>query len=159
MNFRRWVLFTIFFCLFSASFPSARAAGPSEVAASDPPTIAAPALPCAEVKKRFVTDAVTVLYTSQNIYRNGAALPKLEGMTCLEVLVDWLKSVPQVAWQITVGGVNSSSIDPQALANKRQELLQRYFYRQGIDTSSWSWQAVAWRVNGKEVELQLKSSL
>lgn len=159
MNFRLWVLLTIFFSLFSAGVSPAQAAASPEGALPASPNIAAPALPCAEVKKRFVTDAVTVLYTSQSIYRNGAALPKLESMNCLEALVDWLISVPQVDWQITVGGVNNSSVDPQALASKRQELLQRYFLRQGVDTSRWSWRTVAWRVNGKEVELQLKSSL
>lgn len=158
MNFQRWVLVIISSGLLCAcAFPQQETISSGTVSATVVASIATPELPCAELKKRFVTDSLTVLYASQKLYRRGAVLPKKEGLACLEVLVDWLRSTPQTTWQVSVGGETGTRFDPQALANKRQEMLQRYFLRKGIDTTGWTWQAIAGRVNGREMQLQLKS--
>jgi hypothetical protein len=113
-----------------------------EAFASDLPDFSAHDLPCVEIRQSFATDALTVIYASDSIYRRGAVFPKMEGLACLDVLTDWLSSSPQSAWYITVGGEFDTDFDPQSLANKRQELLQRYFLRKGIDTSKWKWQSM-----------------
>ena len=112
------------------------------------PAIQVADLPCAEVSS---TDLVTLRYPGENLYRSGAALPTEEGLTCLEGLADWLKSVPQGRWQITVSGEAGHGFDPLALAGKRQELLQRFFARKGVVIKDWEWQTVA----GSGVQLQL----
>ena len=106
-------------------------------------------LPCAEIDS---TDSVTIGYPAESLYRNGAALPKEEGLACLEVLSDWLKSVAQSRWQVTVNGEAGHGFDPLALAAKRQELLQRFFARKGLELKNWRWQTVA----GQGEQLQLR---
>lgn len=59
---------------------------------------------------------------------------------CLEVLADWLKSVPQSRWQVTVTGEDGFGFDPLALAGKRQELLRRFLARKGVTADGWQWQ-------------------
>ena len=105
-------------------------------------------LPCAEINS---TGVMTISYPAETIYRNGAALPKEEGLACLEVLADWLKSVPQSHWQVTVSGEDGYGFDPLALAGKRQELLQRFFARKGLELQDWEWQSEA----GQSEQLQL----
>ena len=122
------------------------------------PFIKAPVLPCAEIKKRFVTDAVTVIYTSPSIYGRGSVLPTREGLSCLENLAGWLKTLSPISWQVVVGGEPGTPFNAQKVADKRLEMLQRFFVRKGIDTSSWVWETVTWRVNGRVLQLQLKSS-
>ena len=97
-------------------------------------------LPCAEIDS---SDSVTIRYPAESLYRNGAALPKEEGLACLEVLSDWLKSVSQSRWQVTVSGEADHGFEPLALAAKRQELLQRFFARKGLELKDWQWQTVA----------------
>jgi hypothetical protein len=106
-------------------------------AATKTPAVQVAKLPCAEVNS---TESITISYPTEAIYRNGAVLPKEEGLACLEVLSDWLKSVPQSRWQVTVSGEDGHGFDPLALAGKRQELLQRFFARQGLELKDWQWQ-------------------
>lgn len=112
------------------------------------PAIQLADLPCAEINS---TDSITIRYPVETIYRNGAALPKEEGLACLEVLSDWLKGVSQSRWQVTVSGEAGHGFDPLALAAKRQELLQRFFARKGLELKNWQWQTVA----GQGEQLQL----
>lgn len=112
------------------------------------PTIAVPALPCAEVAK---TNGVTIRYPGESIYSNGAALPREEGLACLDALTDWLKNEPQSRWQVTLAGEEGLGFDPQALAGKRQELLQRFFTRKGVELQTEEWQTTA----EQGVQLQL----
>ena len=112
------------------------------------PSVQIADLPCAKIDS---TDSVTIHYPVETIYRSGAALPKEEGLTCLEVLSDWLKSVPQNHWKVTVSGEAGHGFDPLALAAKRQELLQRFFARKGLNLEGWQWQTVA----GQGEQLQL----
>ena len=119
------------------------------------PSIQVAKLPCAEVGS---TDSVMIRYPAETIYRNGAALPKEAGLACLEVLADWLKSTSQSRWQVTVAGEDGHGFDPLELAGKRQELLQRFFARKGLELKDWQWQTVA----GQSEQLQfleLKGSL
>lgn len=101
------------------------------------PTVTIDELPCAQVS---MAEKLSITYPAGSLYLSGAALPKMEGLTCLDVFADWLKPMAQSDWQVKVAGESGHGYDPQKLAAKRQELLQRYFQRQGIDTSTWSWQ-------------------
>ncbi len=118
------------------------------------PAVQSANLPCAEVNS---TESVRIIYSAEAIYRNGAVLPKEEGLACLEVLSDWLKSVPQSRWQVTVSGEDGHGFDPLALAGKRQELLQRFFARKGLDLKDWQWQTALGA--GEQLQLlELKDS-
>ena len=142
MNLRRWVLIIISSGLLSIFALGYQKGLPSGAAfASNLPAFSAHDLPCAEVRQRYVGDALKVVYTSPSIYRRGAVLPKMEGLACLDVLADWLISRPRNTWKISVGSETGTGFDSQALGNKRQELLQKYFLRKGIDTSGWKWQS------------------
>ena len=113
------------------------------------PSIQVTDLPCAEVMS---TGSLMIRYPSENIYRSGAVLPKQEGLACLEELANWLKSVPQSHWQVTVAGEEGQGFDPLALAAKRQELLQRFFARKGLEQKDWEWQTVVGQ--GEQLELR-----
>lgn len=143
MNVRLWVLVLIFAGLLSACVPTPQVDG---VLGSAPTTtlsaMTAFELPCAGVRQRYINDALRVTYDAQSIYRKGAVLPKREGLACLDVLVDWLKNTPKIAWQVSVGGEGATSIEALAVADKRQELMKRYFLRKGIDITGWTWQSV-----------------
>lgn len=142
MNLRRWVLIIISSGLLSIFALGYQKGLPSGAAfASNLPAFSAHDLPCAEVRQRYVGDALKVIYTSPSIYHKGAVLPKMEGLVCLDVLVDWLISRPRNTWKFSVGAETGTGFDSQALGNKRQELLQKYFLRKGIDTSGWKWQS------------------
>lgn len=97
-------------------------------------------LACAEVNS---AEPLTILYQKESIYHSGAVLPDQEGLACLEALAAWLKSTPQKRWQITVAGEDGYGFDPLALAGKRQELLQRFFARKGVEQKNWGWLTVA----------------
>lgn len=153
----RWRLF---FAGITLSTLCACAAQPGSVTpATVSPVVKSPSvpvanLPCAEVNS---VESVTISYPAEEIYRNGAALPKEEGLACLEVLSDWLKSVPQSRWQVTVSGEDAHGFDPLALAGKRQELLQRFFARKGLEQKNWQWQT-ALGVGEQLQLLELKDS-
>ncbi len=118
------------------------------------PSVLIANLPCAEVNSVV---PVTINYPAEAIYRNGAALPKEEGLACLEVLSDWLKNVPRSRWQVTVSGEDGHGFDPLALAGKRQELLQRFFDRKGLELKDWQWQTALGA--GEQLQLlELKDS-
>lgn len=107
-------------------------------------------MPCAEVVR---AEGVTIRYEGEALYRGGSVLPREEGLVCLEALSDWLKSVPQSRWQVTSAGEADLGFDPLALAGKRQELLQRFFARRGVESQTDGWQAVAGQ--GPQLQLQL----
>lgn len=82
-----------------------------------------------------------IIYGEERLYAPGAVLPGAEGLSHLEVLASWLKSAPQSQWLVTVGAEEvAGGPDPQKLAEKRQELLSRFFARQGLDPAGWQWQ-------------------
>ena len=98
-------------------------------------------LPCAEMGRE--TETMTIRYPAETLYQNGAVLPKGTGLACLEALADGLSSVPLSRWQATVSAEGGYGFDPLQLAGKRQELLQRFFTRKGIEIKDWQWQTVA----------------
>ena len=128
-----------------ASPPAVKTSPPSPV--KEAPVIQGANLPCTVVNS---AEALTVSYPEESLYRNGAVLPKEEGLACLEALADWLKNAPTDHWQMIVSGENGQGFDPLALADKRQELLQRFFSRKGVGQDGWSWQTVT------EQDLQLQ---
>lgn len=129
---------------------SALTPGPVSPGAKAAPSIEVPALPCAEVVR---AEGITIRYQGETLYRGGSVLPREEGLVCLEALTDWLKSVPQSRWQVTSSGEADFGFDPLALAGKRQELLQRFFARRGVESQTDGWQAVAGQ--GPQLQLQL----
>jgi hypothetical protein len=141
MNLRRCMLIIISSGFLSIFVPGQKQGVPvGTTFASNLPAFSANDLPCAEVRQRYVGDALKVIYKAPSIYNEGAVLPKMEGLACLDVLSDWLISTPQTSWKISIGSEAGTDFDSQTLAIKRQELLQRYFLRKGIDTSGWKWQ-------------------
>lgn len=94
-----------------------------------------------------------IRYGGEKIYHGGSVLPSQEGLVCLEALTNWLKNVPQSRWQVTSAGEANVGFDPQALAAKRQELLQRFFARQGLESQAEEWQAIA--EQGPQLQLRL----
>lgn len=129
---------------------AAKSATVSSPGAKTAPSIEVPALPCAEV---ITDDGVTIRYGEETLYHGGAVLPREEGLACLEVLADWLKNEPQSRWQVTSAGEADVGFDPQALAGKRQKLLQRFFARKGIEERMLEWQTIAGK--GPQLQLQL----
>lgn len=93
--------------------------------------------PCAEAVS--VEDG-TLRYPAESLYRSAAVLPHEAGLACLQGLANWLKSAPRGRWQVTVSGEEGYGFEPLELAGKRQQLLQRFFDRQGIDWQDWQWQ-------------------
>lgn len=105
------------------------------------PTISVNAdeLPCATVSSE---ETLLVRYQEGSLYLAGAVLPKQEGLACLDVLSEWLKKQKN-SWQIVVSGEAGYGVDPLAMAGKRQELLQRFFERKGVETKNLQWQTVS----------------
>lgn len=101
------------------------------------PAVGLANLPCAVINQ---TEAMTISYQVESLYRNGAVLPTEAGLACLEALANGLNGTIQVDWQVTVSGEDGYGFDALQLAEKRQELLQRFFIRKGLGTSSWQWQ-------------------
>lgn len=115
------------------------------------PALTAPDLACAEI---MPSEPLTIRYAVGAIYRQGAVLPTTEGLTCLDSLSAWLQRQGYPNWQVTVAGETDSGFDPEALADKRQELLGRFFNRKGIETAKWTWKTIA----SQEVQLQFTTS-
>jgi hypothetical protein len=146
------VLGSILFAVLLSACAAPQQAGtpPAEPreAPGKPSPVVATDLPCAKVSS---TGTLTVSFPAGSIYSAGAVLPKAEGLACLEVLTDWLKGVPRSNWRLTLSGESGQGFDPLALAEKRSELLQRYFLRKGIATEGWQWQSAA----DQDAQLQL----
>lgn len=96
-------------------------------------------LPCASVSTE---ETLQINYPEESLYRSGAVLPKQEGLACLDVLSEWLKSQKN-RMQIMVSGEEGYGVDPLALAEKRQQLLQQFFERKGVETKNLQWQALS----------------
>ena len=138
----RWQLFSagIFLATFCACAAQQEVTtAPDTTSPDSPQSVQRPELPCADSAD---IDSEAIRYSAESIYSNGAVLPREEGMACLDVLSDWLKSIPQNRWQATVAGGGTHDFDPLALADKRQELLQRFFARKGVKLEEWEWQTV-----------------
>jgi hypothetical protein len=139
MNLGHRLFIVIIVCLLFSCAPSQQQAtrvdAPPAVVV---PTIDVTDLPCAEIDN---AETLTILYATESLYSNGAVFPGQEGLACLEVLASWLKSTTRKTFLVTVSGEKDTGFDPGKIAGKRMELLQRYFSRQGVDTSGWTWQA------------------
>lgn len=94
-------------------------------------------LPCASVEQG---PPLLVRYAADSLYRPAAVLPTEAGLACLEALSGWLKAARGERWQATVSGEGGYGFEAQAIAEKRRELLERFFLRQGIATQGWDWQ-------------------
>jgi len=94
-------------------------------------------LPCALVESG---PPQVIHYAAGSLYPPTAVLPSEAGLSCLEALAGWLKSGSGERWQVTVSGEEGSVFAAQALAEKRRELLERFFVRRGLAVQSWDWQ-------------------
>lgn len=110
------------------------------IAAPEPRRLANPApdqlrarlalLPGAEVSGEGV---IVVRYPGESLFASGAVLPLPGGAAVLDPLADLLRSFPQLRWQGTVrAGTAGHGEYDLALAEKRTELLNRYFARRGV---------------------------
>ncbi|GEM_PF-5924772 len=146
----RWRLFWAGIVLITLCACAAQQRVTTSPVFKNPSSIQMADLPCAETN---ASGSLIIRYPSENLYRSGAVLPKQEGLACLEELASWLKSVPQDHWQVTVAGEEGQGFDPLALAAKRQELLQRFFARKGLEQKDWQWQTMI----GQGEQLELRS--
>jgi hypothetical protein len=64
-----------------------------------------------------------------------------------------MKRTSQSRWRVTVAGEAGYGFDSLGLAGKRQELLQQFFARKGLELKDWEWQVIA----GRREQLKFKS--
>lgn len=153
-----WISISFFVSLLLLSPTGQIPAAASELGqGAQKPNIPVPNLPCVEVTKRYQTDAVTLVYIAETLYDQSAILPTQQGLDCLNKLAGWLKTLPHISWQVSVGGEPVAPFSPMAVAEKRKDLLLKFFQRKGLAMTDWSWQAITWRVNGQQIQLRLKS--
>lgn len=80
-------------------------------------------------------EQLVLRYPAGTLFAAGAALPLAGGEEMLPPLAEWLQSHPQSRWQLRVRG--DAGISPEkdlALAQKRAELLERFFRNRGLGT-------------------------
>lgn len=94
----------------------------------------------------------TISYPPASLYRSGAALPDDDGLKALEELAQWLNRSPESRWQGQLAVADGDKEQSLALANKRIELLQRFFARQGLSLEQLNWKAEA--IPGPDLELK-----
>ncbi len=100
-----------------------------------PPTIAdlrtqIASLPGAEIG---AGPELALSYPGESLFASGAALPFPGGTELLNPLADLMAAFPAVHWTgIVRAHGNITPKDDQALAEKRLELLKRFFARRGI---------------------------
>jgi hypothetical protein len=106
------------------------AVAPNAGAAVPDLRLAAAALPGAEVGG---AEPLTIRYPGQTLFTTGAVLPLAGGTWMLDPLAVFLAEAGASRWQGTVRAVTGVSAEYDlALAQKRAELLSRYFSRRGI---------------------------
>lgn len=89
-------------------------------------------LPGAQIEKSD-GGGVVIRYPEQVLFADGAALPFPGGRELLDPLCDLLLLQPTLPWQGTVRVTPGTGAGlEQALAEKRVELLTRYFARRGL---------------------------
>ena len=92
-------------------------------------------LPGAEIS---TAPPLTIVYSGTAIYPAGSVLPDPEGLSRLESLALWLQGNSKVIWQVRTW-LESTDPDASARAEKRRQLLARYFERKGLDVTRWDW--------------------
>lgn len=107
-----------------------------------PVTAAPPALDAAALRRESATlpgavaavgEPLRLSYPGEALFAAGAALPLPGGTALLDPLADFLLSHPEALWTGTVRA--AAGVSPEydaALAQKRQELLERFFRNKGI---------------------------
>ncbi|MDZ4185878.1 MAG: hypothetical protein U1D97_12995 [Desulfuromonadales bacterium] len=113
----------------------------------------APTLPGAQVT--FTDGRLTIAYPEESLFSIGSVLPLAGGVEALDPLAALLRTYPQALWDARVLAATSHGADYDlALAQKRQELLQRYLGNAGIAEAQVIWQAD--RGDGIPLELILR---
>jgi len=102
---------------------------------------AAAALPGAEIG---AGEPLTIRYPGQALFSTGAALPLAGGTWMLDPLATFLAGHETSRWQGTVRAATGVSVEYDLqLAEKRAELLGRYFANRGIGSDRLSLRAEA----------------
>ena len=97
-------------------------------------------LPIARVT--ITAGRLTIGYPQESLFATGAVLPLAGGTEALDPLAALLRSYPQALWDARVMAATSHGADYDlALAQKRQELLQRYLHNAGVAAACVIWQA------------------
>ena len=138
-----WRFFSAAFILVLLSACAAQQPGTAPVGSAGPQVkpsdVKVTDFPCPQIA---TAEGLQVKYPGESLYRSGAAFPIQDGLTCLQALAGWLKTIPGTQLLFTVSGEEGHEFDALALAAKRQELLQRYFKRQGVNVEGWQWTTV-----------------
>lgn len=99
----------------------------------------APTLPGAQVT--FTDGRLTIAYPEESLFSIGSVLPLAGGAEALDPLAALLLTYPQATWDGTVRAATKDGADYDlALAQKRQELLQRYLDNAGVAGARINWQ-------------------
>lgn len=100
-------------------------------------------------------EPLTLRYPGQVLFSEGAALPLAGGVEMLDPLAAWLAAAGQSRWRGTVRAVTGVSPEyDRQLAEKRAELLGRYFANRGIPAERLKLQAEGGA--GAPFELELR---
>ena len=96
-------------------------------------------LPIARVT--ITAGRLTIAYPQESLFATGAVLPLSGGAEALDPLAALLRTYPQGIWDARVLAATSHGADYDlALAQKRQELLQRYLRNAGVPAAQIIWQ-------------------
>ena len=97
-------------------------------------------LPGAQVSS--AAGSLTIAYPQETLFTTGAVLPFAGCAEALDPLAAFLKAFPQATWdgKVRAATSNGAAYD-LALAQKRQELLQRYLHNAGVAAERIIWQA------------------
>jgi len=115
---------------------SLQACAPSIQSGLERPLLPPPDLPGAEIN--YVLP-LTIIYPAAAIYPSGAVLPDPKGLSHLEALASWLQKNSTARWQVQTW-VESAGETAAARAEKRRQLLIRFFERKGLNVTAWEWQ-------------------
>ena len=136
--------------------------------AAPPPPVVAPApvlswserlqkqattLPAAQIST--ATGSLTIAYPQESLFSVGAVLPLAGGAEALDPLAALLRVYPQASWDARVRAATSNGAEYDlTLAQKRQQLLQRYLHHAGVANDRITWQASSG--DGIPLELTLR---
>jgi outer membrane protein OmpA-like peptidoglycan-associated protein len=97
-------------------------------------------LPIARVT--ISAESLTIAYPQESLFATGAVLPLAGGAEALDPLAALLRSYPEASWDARVRAATGNGADYDlTLAQKRQELLQRYLRNAGVAAARVIWQA------------------
>ncbi|PLX86076.1 MAG: hypothetical protein C0614_04015 [Desulfuromonas sp.] len=122
--------------LLSGLVISLYACAPSIQSSIERPLLPTSGLPGAEIS---AGPPLKIVYPATAIYPAGSVLPDPRGLSHLEALATWLQGNSMANWQVR-SWVESTDPTATARAEKRRQLLSRFFERKGLNVTRWDWQ-------------------